>query len=374
MEDWTDIIGEQLETFEEQLPADDWRVLQQKYMDSCKRKKAAAYLTAGFITSIAAAVALFLLILRTDDKVIDNTPVAQAPPTTLLPQSSQTEEIVSADTLVVKRSILKETSLPVKVVSNATEEILIAEDKKDIKSSDSSETIIEVINDTVWSNSNLIADLTIADEISTMSVHKPMVSIALSAATSGNTSPSLKNPEKDVCLDMAGSHDKEPSKESAYNDTYQHQIPLSFGLSVRIHLSDRMSVNTGLNYTRYASLRTRDFLVGGVEKDRQLAHYLGIPIRVDWMAVNRKSLNLYMGAGVQMDKCIHARAGKDILREKELLFGLSCTMGMQVNISSKLGLYFEPEAYYALNGGSINTFRSDRQLIITFRGGLRINF
>ena len=43
MEDWTDIIGEELENIEEPLPADDWSVLQQKYAAAQKRKKAAAF-------------------------------------------------------------------------------------------------------------------------------------------------------------------------------------------------------------------------------------------------------------------------------------------------------------------------------------------
>ena len=36
MEDWTDIIGTELENIEEPLPADDWSVLQQKYAASVR--------------------------------------------------------------------------------------------------------------------------------------------------------------------------------------------------------------------------------------------------------------------------------------------------------------------------------------------------
>ena len=61
MEDWADIIGEGLESFEEPLPADDWGVLQQKYAASRRWKMAAAFAWAG---GIAAAVALALLLVR----------------------------------------------------------------------------------------------------------------------------------------------------------------------------------------------------------------------------------------------------------------------------------------------------------------------
>ena len=66
MEDWTDIICEELENIEEPLPADDWSVLQQKYAAAQRKKRAAAFAWAGGITSVAAAVALVLLLVRPD--------------------------------------------------------------------------------------------------------------------------------------------------------------------------------------------------------------------------------------------------------------------------------------------------------------------
>ena len=92
------------------------------------------------------------------------------------------------------------------------------------------------------------------------------------------------------------------------------------------------------------------------------------------MAVNRKNFNLYFGAGLQMDKCVYATVGEERLREKQLLFGLNGAMGLQVNIVPMAGLYFEPEVSYALNKGSIETFRSDEPFVVTIRGGLRFNF
>ena len=92
------------------------------------------------------------------------------------------------------------------------------------------------------------------------------------------------------------------------------------------------------------------------------------------MAVNKKHFNLYLGAGLQADKCVYAIAGNERLNEREVLFGLNGTMGLQVNIVPMVGLYIEPEVSYALNEGSIETFRSDEPFVITARGGLRFNF
>mgnify|MGYP003300699333 CR=1 FL=1 len=66
MEDWTDIIGEELGNISEPLPADDWNVLQQKYAAARRRRKAAVFAWVGGVASAAAAVALALLLIRPD--------------------------------------------------------------------------------------------------------------------------------------------------------------------------------------------------------------------------------------------------------------------------------------------------------------------
>ena len=108
--------------------------------------------------------------------------------------------------------------------------------------------------------------------------------------------------------------------------------------------------------------------------DKQYAHYLGIPVRLDWLAVNKKHFNFYIGAGVQADKCIYAIVANERLYEKEVLFGLNGTLGFQVNIVPMVGLYFEPEVFYALNEGSIKTFRYKNPFMVSARAGLRFNF
>jgi hypothetical protein len=163
--------------------------------------------------------------------------------------------------------------------------------------------------------------------------------------------------------------------QRAYSDRYDHQIPVSAGISARFYLTDRLSINTGLNYTRYKSLRTRTYTsTYDRQKDWQYVHYLGVPVRLDWMAVNRKHFNLYVGAGMQMDKCVYATVGEERLHEKQILFGLNGAVGLQVNVIPMVGIYFEPDVSYALNEGSIETFRSDEPFTIAVRAGLRFNF
>lgn len=407
MEDWTDIIGEELESIEEPLPADDWSVLQQKYAASRRRKRAAFFAWAGGITSVAAAIALVLLLIRPADVPSNDNLVAE--------QHPPIEEVVPTDTVSIDASSdtsntvipKKKRQIPASVnVVKPLDDILIAQDNAEEKVPEEEE-IFEVVKDTVSITERLLADAGNTNDKKEVTKDNQTdywglddfpddepkrkrikVSVGLSGAASA--SPIIKI--YDVNLeppqgDMTGPGQKdstevetpEPARalmrsKSSYTEKYRHEIPKSFGVSARLHLTDRLSINTGLNYTRYASDRTRIFSDYTYQNDRQYVHYLGIPVRLDWMIVNRKHFNFYLGAGIQADKCIYATVGGERLHEKEVLFGLNGAMGLQFNIVPMVGLYFEPDISYSLNEGSIQTYRSREPFVVTVRGGLRFNF
>ena len=414
MEDWTDIIGEELENIEEPFPADDWSVLQQKYAAAQKRKKAAAFAWAGGITSVAAAVALVLLLVRPDanpaipDNIISVIPDQIGDLNDLVAESlPPTEEIIPVDSTFVSAptdtvppvvpSEQKTASAPVEVITKNVEDVRVAENNTEVSTYEETEEIFDVVHDTTSLKNKLLADASTSYNFEELFDEEPIrkrrqISIGLSGSTSD--SPIMKvfdvaMPECPSVPDEAppvepddtlGISNPQPEMSmmrarSEYTDTYRHEIPVSFGVSARIHLDDRMFLTTGLNYTRYASTRTRRYIATAKQQsDKQYVHYLGLPVRLDYMAVNRKHFNLYLGAGVQMDKCIYAIVGNERLHEKQWLFGVNGTMGLQVNIVPRVGLYFEPEVSYTFNEGSIETFRSDEPFVVTVRGGLRFNF
>ena len=394
MKDWTDIIGEELENIEEPLPADDWSVLQQKYAASRKRKRAAAFAWAGGFASAAAAVAIFLILTRPDIStstlIADQSPALPEPSTTVITDHSDT---VIPDPI---GDLLAEATSP-----------------------ETSDETFDVIRDTTSLRDRLLADASPAGKTETKPEEavepsetyrfedfpedepvrkRRLISIGVSRATSDTPvlgvydafMPEVPNLDENIPSDPNGA-DPSPNDTTStvppqparammrsrteYYDLYDHEIPVSFGVSARFKLTDRLSLNTGVNYTRYTSTRNRRF-VGTSRKqtDKQNVHYLGIPVRFDWAAVNRKHFNFYLGAGMQMDKCVYATVGDERLHEKPVLFNLNGTMGFQLNITPRVGLYFEPEANFALNEGTLQTFRSDESFMLTARGGLRFNF
>lgn len=424
MEDWTDIIGEELADIEEPLPADDWNVLQQKYAASKRNKRAAVFAWAGSLTGIAAAVALVLLLMRPGESpVMDDLTAEEIPPV---------EDVMPADTVADPDSVLAEPDnevvgpvAPLKRSCPAVEiiekqlddEVLMAENPaddsaeevpevkdlggkaSDEKASDEGKPeTFDVIRDTTSVNDRLMADnfLDLEDfpEVAPKRQRRP-VSVGMSGSVSGtpvirmmdvyepphadHEQPIPPDPPADSTgVDMP---DQEPLQarmktgSKGYTDKYTHEIPVSIGVSARFRLTDRLSVNTGLNYTRYNSTRNRRYNnTSRSESARQSVHYLGIPVRLDWMLVNRKHFNFYMGAGMQMDKCLYATVGDERLHEKQFLFGVNGSLGFQFNIVPMVGLYFEPDFSYSLNEGSLQTFRTREPFMISARAGLRFTF
>ena len=409
MEDWTDIIGEELENIEEPLPADDWSVLQQKYAAAQRRKKAVAFAWAGGITSVAAAAALVLLLIRpatvpADDNLVADQlpPIEEVVPVDTVSIESQSENVEIPETVAPKKRKLIPTSVN---VVKPSDDMLIAQDKTE-DNIPAEEEIFDVVKDTVSVTERLLADAGNTNDKKDMAEDNHMdywgfgdfpddepmrrrmkVSVGLSGSASANPIPKMYDvnlePPQDNVTDPGPKDSTEVDSpelarmmrsKSSYTEKYKHEIPKSFGVSARFHITDKLSINTGLTYTRYASDRTRMYSYSDYQNDRQYVHYLGIPVRLDWMIVNRKHFNFYLGAGVQADKCIYATVGGERLHEKEVLFGLNGAMGLQFNIVPMVGLYFEPDISYSLNEGSIQTYRSREPFVVTVRGGLRFNF
>ena len=384
MEDWTDIIGEELESIEEPLPADDWSVLQQRYAAVSRRKKAAAFAWAGGFASIAAAIALVLMLVRPDSSPVIPGTIGDL-------NDTVTIETPSENVAIPENVAPKKRQIPVVVkIVKPSDDVLIAQDNTEDKVP-VEEEIFDVVKDTVSITERLLAhtgylgfDDFPDDELKRKRIK---VSVGLSGSASANPIPKMYDaipapPQSDMAgpgpKDSTEVETPEPApmmrRRSSYIDRYDHEIPKSFGVSIRFHLTDRLSINSGLSYTRYVSERTRIFSGHTGKNDRQYVHYLGIPVRLDWMIVDRKHFNFYLGAGLQADKCIYATVGGERLHEKEVLLGLNGAMGLQFNVMPKVGLYFEPDFSLSLNEGSIQTYRSNEPLVVTVRGGLRFNF
>ena len=394
MEDWTDIIGTELENIEEPLPADDWSVLQQKYAASVRRRRTVAFAWVGGLMAAAAVAALLLVFHPQQETMIEPDTqelMAEVLPETEVPETSpqpHNESVPNPQKKQTEVKDIQETIEEYEIIEityieaeefNEQEIAVSTSDEAGIKTTD--DTTITVIKEPDSYISSLLAD----DEMYVAcNETRRRISVGLSGSIaesfSGRSSyPSADNsPQRPPATDMPPQADEPQDttdmkvpvmKRRQESSGTTHETPLSFGVSARISLSDRLSLTTGLNYTRYKATISK-----GIFAYKQTAHYLGIPVRLDLMLVNKKHFDLYLGVGAQADKCIYATYGTDRLYEKEVLFSVNGALGMQVDITQKVGLYFEPDIAWTLNEGTIKTSRYDNPLTITLRAGLRFNF
>ena len=152
---------------------------------------------------------------------------------------------------------------------------------------------------------------------------------------------------------------------------HTHYFPLKGGLSVGIPVAERLKVTTGLEYCLYRSSITYTLS----RERKQLVHYLGIPVRLDWTLANNRWLDLYLGGGIEGDYCIGATlAGQRIKRDG---FGISLigAGGIQINITKRIGFYVEPELSWTIpsEGHVLETYRSEYPFMFSVVTGLRIN-
>ena len=139
-----------------------------------------------------------------------------------------------------------------------------------------------------------------------------------------------------------------------------HYFPIKLGVSAMIPVADRWFVTTGLNYSLYLS--SFNYRIAG--KQLQAAHYLGVPVKINYVLASNNMFDLYLGAGLEGDKCLGADG---------FSLSLQGAGGVQMNLGPRFGIYLEPELSWRIPTGTpaLETYRSAHPLMFTVAGGLR---
>lgn len=143
------------------------------------------------------------------------------------------------------------------------------------------------------------------------------------------------------------------------------------GVSLGIPVSKRWKLTTGVEYSLYKTSFT--FSHAGVK--HQSAHYLGIPVRMDWSIASNQWLDVYLGAGMEGDFCVAATLSGEKIHRDGFSFSLLGAAGVQFNFCKRVGLYLEPEISWTLPSGNqvLTTYRSQHPFCFTVAAGVRIN-
>ena len=150
-----------------------------------------------------------------------------------------------------------------------------------------------------------------------------------------------------------------------------HKIPFRTGLSTRVPMSERLNLTTGLEYSRYES--SFKYSISGDKT--QVAHYLGVPVRLDWTLASSRWLDVYVGGGLEGDYCVGATIAGERINKDGLSFSLLGAGGIQLNVTDWLGVYVEPQLSYSFphKHHVLETYRTIRPAMFTLSTGVRFN-
>lgn len=174
----------------------------------------------------------------------------------------------------------------------------------------------------------------------------------------------------------------------AQPETYtKHHFPITGAITVRRYITDRVSIETGLQYTM---LRT-DITSGANMKivKKQRFQYLGVPVKVNYDIFKTNGFSLYTTAGGAFEGCVSAKSYNEIIRDNELTkketenidmkkiqLSVNAAVGLQFNPINFMGIFAEPGITYFFNDGNknISNIRQEHPLNFQLKAGLRFNF
>lgn len=198
-------------------------------------------------------------------------------------------------------------------------------------------------------------------------------------ARNGNGNGPFKRPQISTAPPKTGIEEK--STESTYG------LPLSAGVGVKIGLTPRWSIGTGVNYT----LLTRRFYGTYTHVDgngivdvstgsdiRNIQQYVGVPVNVFYNILDRDHVNFYAYAGGTVEKCIsdkYSLMGTSINHSetaKGVQLSANAGVGVEFILGKRLGLYIDPSLRYYFDCGQPKSIRTVQPLMLGFEMGLRV--
>ena len=165
---------------------------------------------------------------------------------------------------------------------------------------------------------------------------------------------------------------------------YKHRLPVRVGLNVAYRLTDRLSVESGVSYTRLSSDMkdgTKDIYSSGSQK----LDYIGVPLNVKYRAFGYRRLSVYASAGLLTEKCVSGKttheyviSGEKKKHEAEDVaakpwqLSVNAALGAQFDVLRNVGVYVEPGvSYYFDDRSPLSTIYKEKPLNFNLNLGIR---
>lgn len=191
--------------------------------------------------------------------------------------------------------------------------------------------------------------------------------------------PGVMDTKDSPMLDMSSVNRDEETKTE-----YEHHLPIRIGLSVAYALTDRLSISSGLTYTRLSS-DIKDASRESKYIGEQRLHYVGIPVNVSYKVASSRWISLYGTAGVLAEKCVSGTTDEGYVENntmkytntqdissKPLQMSVNAGVGIQFDLIDNVGIYAEPGlSYYFDDGSALQTIYKEKPLNFNLNVGVR---
>lgn len=210
------------------------------------------------------------------------------------------------------------------------------------------------------------------------------VSIVVSGITGTNNSENQNrvNPMKRPSVNPMPK--KTGIEETSTRGSYG--IPVSFGAGVKVDLSDRWSIGTGLNYTilsrqfygKYTQINANGGIDNSLSSDiRNVQQYIGIPVNAFYDMISNERISLYAYAGGSVEKCVSDRysiLGTSIVHKEKadgVQLSANAGIGVEFMLGKHIGMYIDPSIRYYFDNGQPKSIRTTQPLMMGFEMGFR---
>lgn len=165
---------------------------------------------------------------------------------------------------------------------------------------------------------------------------------------------------------------------------YKHRLPVRVGLNVAYRLTDRLSVESGVSYTRLSS-DMKDGTKNNYSSSSQKLDYIGVPLNVKYRAFGYRRLSVYASAGLLTEKCVSGKTTHEYVisgekkkheaedvAEKPWQLSVNAALGAQLDVLRNVGVYVEPGvSYYFDDRSPLSTIYKEKPLNFNLNMGVR---
>lgn len=154
-----------------------------------------------------------------------------------------------------------------------------------------------------------------------------------------------------------------------------HRQPVKVGVSVRYHLTERLALQSGLNYSYHSS----GFTTGDQTTEQRL-NFVGVPVAASYDVWGNRHINLYATAGGEVEKMVKGKQTTKVgdkqteanVKMSQLQLSATAAVGVEYKATEKLRIYAEPGvAYHFDNHSNVQTIYSDKPCTFNLSLGLR---